>query len=296
MLRTLLAVLTLSQLTACVADAEREVNPQNTNVVMVGTFRSNGGSTDIYFGNNEAPLATTSDRGSYRIEIPRATLDESSDRRLYFYSSLGEAGTSPEIKEFDSGEKTIDTVFLAPAVEMKGAVSIFENGVPTPANGATIKVGRAVAQTDAQGRYSILLPQNSFLPVELQKKGFVITRATWQTSDISEERPFTLYTKLDPEGRVTLPVRQRLMDTPKTRVPLYIESTPSARYVRVSTSPFTVSPDLDSTWFSTKEAVTIKASDLSQDVLYYQFADENKKALSPVNTLPLASQPPVVTE
>ncbi len=296
MLRTLLAVLTLSQLNACVADAERDVKSQNTNVVMVGTFRSNGGSTDIYFGNNEAPIATTGDRGSYRIEIPRSVIDQSADRRLYFYSSLGEAGTSAEIKEFESGEKTIDTVFLAPTVQMQGLVSSLENGAATPASGATIKVGRAVAQTNDQGRYTILVPQNSKLPVEVQKKSFVITRATWDISDLAEERSFTLYTKLDPEGRVALPVRQRLMKTPDTQVPLYIESTPSARFIRISVTPLTVAPEVDGTWISLKESVTIKTSDLSQPILYYQFADEDKKVLSSVSTLPLGAELQTVTE
>lgn len=289
MKRQLALVLTLSGLYACVPGARQDVENQNTKVTMIGTFVSNGGSTDIYFGNGEAPLATTGDKGSFRIEIPRALIEKTEDRRLYFYSSLGEAGVSSEITEFESGTKAMDTVYLSPTVSVEGDILTVEQSMEKPVKEAEIQVGRAKALSDESGHYTIQVPRNVKLPVEVKKSGFVITRANWQTSDLSEERPFYLYTKLGPEGHVRLPVQERLLEDQETKVPLYIESTPSAEYVRVSTVAFTVDPELDSTWQSLKDVVAIKAADLRQAQLYYQFADKDKKVVSGVSVLPLTS-------
>lgn len=288
MFRTAALVLTLSGLYACVPGASPDVQSQSTSVTMIGTFASSGGGTDIYFGNIEAPIARTQDRGSFRIEIPRALIEKESDRRLYFYSDLGEAGASVEITEFEAGPKSLETVRLSPTLAFSGSVLTMEDGVLVPVKDAEVRVGRASVLSDAAGRYTITAPQNASLPVEVKKNGFVITRAQWQTTGEGEDRPFHLYKTLSPAGQLTLPVLPRLTMDPEAEIALYLDSTPSSAYVRVATTPFAVAPELDSSWINLKETVKIRAADLKKPVLYYQFADKDKKAVSPVSSLPLS--------
>jgi hypothetical protein len=288
MFRTAALVLTLSGLYACVPGASPDVQSQSTSVTMIGTFVSSGGATDIYFGNIEAPIARTQDRGSFRIEIPRALIEKESDRRLYFYSDLGEAGASAEITEFESGPKTLETVQLSPTVEFSGSVLTMDEGALVPVKEAAVRVGRTSVLSDAEGRYIISAPQNANLPVEVMKNGFVITRAQWQSTSVAEDRPFRLYKTLSPAGQLSLPVLPRFSMAPETEIALYLDSTPGSAYVRVSTTPFTVAPELDGSWRSLKESVTIRAADLTKPALYYQFADKDKKAVSPVSSLPLS--------
>lgn len=288
MIRSSALALTLFGLNACVPAAKPEVQNQSTSVTMIGTFISSGGSTDIYFGSDATPIARAEDRGSFRVEIPRALIEKENDRRLYFYSDLGEAGASPEFTAFETGLKPMATIQLAPTVDFSGTVLSLVDGQSTPVKDAKVRVGRSSTLTDAEGRYAIKAPRNARLPVEVMKNGYVITRALWLSTEIDEDRPFYLYQSLSPEGRLTLPVLPRLLADPEIRIPLYLDSTPNAAYLRVATKPFAVAPELDSGWIDIKKGVSISAGDLKQAILYYQFADKDKKAVSPESSLPLS--------
>lgn len=278
-------VLTLAGLYACVPGSKEEVNNQSTKVTMVGSFRSNGGSTDIYFGKSDSPIATTTEQGSFKIEIPRELIESTDDRRLYFYSSLREEGVSAEITEFESGTKSLGTVQLRPVLEVEGIVSASDKGTLVPVSGAEVRIGRIKATTDANGRYTASLPQQTKLIVEVEKAGFVITKSRWFTADVNEVRPFRLYKNLEPQGFLSMPTQERRLKDDDSAVVINVDSTPGTEWVRISSAPFSVEAELDSSWQSLSKAITVPNSDLSSSELYYQFADGEKRILSPVQVM-----------
>ncbi len=289
MLRSISLVLALASLQACVPDADPGVQSQSTQVVMVGSFASSGGTTDIYFGSLPAPIGKTEAKGSYRVELPRALLEKETDRRLYFYSSTGETGASEEIGAFDLGEKTIPAVTLSTPIEFTGLVESGDETNRLPIKDAIVRIGRLSATTDASGRYSIAVPRNATLPVEVQSRGYVLTKARWSSQEISEERNFPLFSQLKPLGKITLPTRERDLLAKSTSVSLNLARTPSASKVRISTAPFTTPPALDAGWQSTDKPLSISTTDLAKGVLYYQFSDENFQRAREVFRLELSS-------
>ncbi|RYZ48136.1 MAG: hypothetical protein EOP07_26155 [Proteobacteria bacterium] len=276
-----LKLIALVALSACVPGAKNDAqNQQSTNVTLVGAFSGTTGSTNVYFGKETTPLLANSTPGSFRIEIPRELLDRSDDRRLYFYSSNGEAAVTEEILPFEFGEKNIDTLVLESELSMTGTVlTLGLDGINKPVADAEIEVGRNKVKTLADGSYTITMPKNVELPVRLQKTGFVQTRALWMSSDLEENRDFHLYTKLEPTGTISIPTTTRFA---ATTVPLYLESTPSAAFVRIGSTSFTTAADADATWLDLSKDISLSSETLSQVKLYYQFADKDKKVLGPI--------------
>lgn len=272
-------LLTLALLSACVPDAKNDVHNQSTNVSFVGSFSGTSGTTAIYFGRDEAPLAQTASAGQFTIEIPRALIEKSSDRRLYFYSTSGETAVSEEITDYEIGEKKLANIKLAPPLTMTGSVLAANDGPATPVADAEIIVGRQTAKTDAKGHYTIMVARNAEVAVLLHKEGFVQTRALWTTTDLEETRDFHLYNKLEPIGSLSIAATTRFA---ATRVPLYLESTPSAAYVRLGDAPFTTEADLDGTWQDLSQAISLSPDAAAQPNIYYQFADKDKKLLGPI--------------
>ena len=274
-----ICLLAVTSLTACLRGTRADIQNQSTNVILVGSFSGGSGPTEIFFGQKREPLVTTTNAGSFQVEVPRALIETSVDRRLYFCSSSGEAAATPSISDFESGEKQLDPVVLKPQLPMIGTVSGVMSGVTTPVADAEILVGRNYAKTDADGKFSVLAPSLSELPVVIQKTGFVQTRGLWAVSSVSEVREFHLYNRIEPTGSLSIAVAPRLVGASPS---VYLEGTPAAAYVRISAAPFTTEPQTESAWFEVMKKVTLSAAVLSQPTLYYQFADKDKKVFSPV--------------
>ena len=272
-------LLSVVLLSACVPAAKPEVQSQPIDVTFVGSFSGSAGTTKIYFGKEETPFVTTTTQGVFHIQILRALIEKSSDRRLYFYNSNGQQAVSEEILAFDNGEKKIKDVELASPLLMTGTVLATVNGKEAPIADAEIVVGREKATTDKAGNYQIDAPRNTEVPVLLHKKGFVQTRALWTTEESEESRNFHLFTRLEPMGSLSIPSTVRFA---ATTVPLYLESTPNAAFVRIGTAAFTVSAEADSTWLDLSKNISLSSSTVSEINLYYQFADKDKKIVGPV--------------
>lgn len=272
-------LLTVVLLSACVPNAKPEVQSQPTDVTFIGSFSGSQGTTKVYFGQEKTPFVTTTTQGVFHIEIPRTLIDKSSDRRLYFYNSKGETAVSEEIQAYDLGEKKIEDVTLTPPLSMTGTVLSTVNGKETPVANAEILVGRASATTDAAGNYQIDAPRSCEVPVLLHKEGFVQTHALWFTEELEELRNFHLFTKLEPTGSLSIPSTLRFA---ATTVPLYLESTPNAAFVRIGTAPFTVSAEADSSWLDLSKGISLSSETVSEIKLYYQFADKDKKIIGSV--------------
>ncbi len=269
----------LASLTACIPVHKADLQSQSTNVTFVGSFSGTKGATEIYFGQEKAPLAKTISQGTFRIEIPRAMIEESSDRRLYFYSNQGEAAASNEIMNFEIGEKNLDPIVLTAEIKMNGSVLTLNNGVPTPVPFAEITVGRRTTQTDAEGKYTVFAPSRIELPVLIHKEDFVQTKALWQINDATETRNFHLYKRLEPIGHISFPSQALRTGT---TVPVFLDSTQTAAYIRIASVPFTTPAELDGSWLNLSKPISLPTESLSQLNLYYQFADKDKKVLSPI--------------
>ncbi|MBC7659028.1 MAG: hypothetical protein H7249_04905 [Chitinophagaceae bacterium] len=277
MKRIALGILALVTLVACVPDAKQNIHNQNPSVTLSGGFVSLGGTTKIYFGNEISPLLETGSSASFTVKVPRSVIEASHDRHLYFYSSNGEAAVSNEITDYETGTKLLPTLTLAPEILLSG--SILSGTTPVP--GAKLSVGRSVAMSLADGTYTLRAPVGAPLPVALTKSGYVITKAFWSVS-VAETRNFHLYSSLAPTGSIHVPVSNRIL---MTMLPLSLENTEGAAYVRISASAFNLTPEQETAWLPLNGPISIPTAVESNPVLYYQFANSNKSVVGEVLTL-----------
>ncbi len=299
-----MALLSLSQV-SCLKKPSSEVSSQDFPLTLSGrVLGSDGlgaGDVGIYMETEEIEEARTAADGSFsfaidadRMQLFRgryAPLDQ--PLHLYFVKSgvPGESAVYDQIQPIAIGLLDIGTIRLEKQVAVSGQVRAAKKLEQStlPVEKAYVRVGRNASLTDADGMFALYAPMRSHLPILISQKGYVQTQGTWHVGVVGDARNFVLYDRLTVEGTLDVPSSFRDNDKAMKTLTLALSANILARWVRLALSDSELAEPVDPriTWQMVEGSVEIPLNAARPQAVYYQFADKDRKILSPVYRLDL---------
>jgi hypothetical protein len=239
--------------------------------------RVDQGSATLYVEQSATPEGRTADDGSFAFTFDAARLEalrlqyglQSRTLRLYFISETMEALNESVNLDY-RGDMDLGTITMQPATPVTGRIL----NAGTPVENARVRLGRKEFLTAADGTFTASIPAATPTPLLVEKKGFVQTKGTWQPG--AAIRDVELYTDLAPYGTIeVLPLDRTLVDNKSVSV--NYSATSTARYIRFSY----VANDFSKTvWLDLNKSLRLAPP--AANVIYFQFADQDQKVVSPV--------------
>ena len=255
----------------------------------------------VYMEQESEPEAVTAADGSFQLFFTPERLREL-ERRYHFdtqplhiYFERPASGSLPSVGALmevpypsGSGRLELGAVTLTPKVritgQLRGALSPEVNTVPF--RGGQIQVGRAFGISDEDGHFALDVPQDSILPVRVRVKGFVESRGLWPTGTLSEDRSFTLFENLTVDGELSVPLAFRQKDPFAKFLDLSVYANAMVSWVRIGSdaSVLEATESSQAPWRAVDRSLRIPMFGTTANFVY-QFADRDRKVLSPIHQL-----------
>lgn len=297
--------LALFSVTACLKKPASDMASLDFPLRITGKIEDSQGlaAADIavYIAQEEAPEILSSSDGSFlltidseRMSVLRAKYSPlGQPLHLYFVKSgvPGEAASYNQLQPISIGDLDLGIIKLEPQLAISGVVRAAKRleQSPLPIEGAYVRVGRNAALTNIEGRFALYAPARNALPILITQKGYVQTQGTWHLSATADERAFVLYDRLSVDGQLAIPSSFRNNDPTIKNITLSLSANILSRWVRLALQEDELLDpnNTRAAWQHVESPIQVPLSAATPEAVFYQFADKDKKDLSPIYRLEL---------
>lgn len=244
------------------------------------------GRTLIFIETAADPEILAAEDGSFEFTLAESRFEslrwqfgwQNRSLRLYFVSENG-AAESALVAAIDTearGIMDLGVIQMQPEVAITGRV--IGNGGPLAE--ARVRIGRKELLTDGEGLFTTSAPLTISTPLLIEKAGFVQTKGSWTPGDAT--RDIQLYRDLTPYGTIEALPRPR--DSINSLILLNFSATTASQWIRFGSRAEDLAKlyEPNAPWLDLGKTLALSPQFAAAAGVYYQFADQNQKILSPV--------------